>query len=83
MTISYTTIITSLLIKFLKNLLFTKFFFNFVVFFIMAKNIDNEKSEDFLEILKNEDNLSSTIEQKKLFVTTDAWLAQLGSRKNN
>ena len=49
----------------------------------MAKNIDNEKSEDFLEILKNEDNLSSTIEQKKLFVTTDAWLAQLGSRKNN
>ena len=49
----------------------------------MTKNIDNEKNEDFLEILKNEDNLSSKIQQKNLIVTTDAWLAQLGPRKNN
>ena len=46
-------------------------------------NIDNEKNEDFLEILKNEENLSSRIDQKLIFVTTDSWLAQLGSRKNN
>ena len=49
----------------------------------MANNIDNEKNEDFLEILKNEENLSSRIDQKLIFVTTDSWLAQLGSRKNN
>ena len=46
-------------------------------------NIDNEKNEDFLEILKNEENLSSRIDRKLIFVTTDSWLAQLGSRKNN
>ena len=46
-------------------------------------NIDNEKNEDFLEILKNEENLTSRIDQKHIFVTTDSWLAQLGSRKNN
>ena len=46
-------------------------------------NIDNEKNEDFLEILKNEENLTSRIDQKHIFVTTDLWLAQLGSRKNN
>ena len=46
-------------------------------------NIDNEKNEDFLEILKNEENLTSRIDQKNIFVTTDSWLAQLGSRKNN
>ena len=46
-------------------------------------NIDNEKNEDFLEILKNEENLSYRIDQKLIFVTTDSWLAQLGSRKNN
>ena len=49
----------------------------------MPNNIDNEKNEDFLEILKNEENLSSRIDQKLIFVTTDSWLAQLGSRKNN
>ena len=49
----------------------------------MANNIDNEKNEDFLEILKNEENLSYRIDQKLIFVTTDSWLAQLGSRKNN
>ena len=47
----------------------------------MSNNIDNEKNEDFLEILKNEENLSSIIDQKLIFVTTDSWLAQLGSRK--
>ena len=49
----------------------------------MSNNIDNEKNEDFLEILKNEENLSSRFDQKLIFVTTDSWLAQLGSRKNN
>ena len=49
----------------------------------MANNIDNEKNEDFLEILKNEENLTTRIDQKKLFITTDSWLAQLGSRKND
>ena len=49
----------------------------------MINNIDNEKNEEFLEILKNEENLSSIIDQKLIFVTTDSWLAQLGSRKNN
>ena len=49
----------------------------------MVKNVDNEKNEDFLEILKNEENFTSRIVQTNLFVTTDSWLAQLGSRKNN
>ena len=49
----------------------------------MIENIDNEKNEVFLEILKNEENLTSKIDQTKLFVTTDSWLAQLGLRKNN
>ena len=46
-------------------------------------NIDNEKNEDFLEILKNEENFTSRNIQAHLFVTTDSWLAQLGSRKND
>ena len=48
----------------------------------MDKDIDN-KNNDFLEILKNEDNLNSTSDEKILFITTDCWLAQLGARKNN
>jgi len=59
-----------------------KFFFE-MSFILLMNNIDNEKNEDFLEILKNEENLSSRIDQKLIFVTTDSWLAQLGSRKNN
>ena len=47
----------------------------------MSNNIDNEKNEDFLEILKNEENLTTSIDPKKLFITTDSWLAQLGSKK--
>ena len=49
----------------------------------MYKNIDQQKNEDFLEILRNEEKLDSNDEQKVLFITTDIWLAQLGSRKNS
>ena len=49
----------------------------------MYENIDQEKNEEFLEILQNEESLNSKIEQKVLFITTDSWLAQLGSRKNS
>ena len=49
----------------------------------MEKNIDNKKNEDFLEILQNKDGLISKVDQKVLFITTDCWLAQLGSRKNS
>ena len=49
----------------------------------MHENIDQEKNEDFLEILQNEKNLNSKVEQKVLFITTDSWLAQLSSRKNS
>ena len=49
----------------------------------METNIDNEKNEDFLEILQNKEGSISKVEQKVLFITTDSWLAQLGSRKNN
>ena len=49
----------------------------------MDKNIDNEKKEDFLEILNNENNINPKFDQKILFITTDSWLAQLGSRKKN
>ena len=49
----------------------------------MEKNIDNEKNEAFLEILQNDESVNSKIDQKILFITTDSWLAQLGSRKNN
>ena len=49
----------------------------------MDKNIDIKTNEDFLEILNNQENLNSKFDQKILFVTTDSWLAQLGSRRNN
>ena len=49
----------------------------------METNIDNKKNEDFLEILQNEEGLISKVDQKVLFITTDSWLAQLGSRKNS
>ncbi len=47
----------------------------------METNTDNEKNKDFLEILNNQVNLDSKFDQKNLFITTDSWLAQLGSRK--
>ena len=49
----------------------------------MEIDIDNEKNEDFLEILQNEEGLISKVDHKVLFITTDCWLAQLGTRKNN
>ena len=49
----------------------------------MEIDIDNEKNKDFLEILNNQENLDSKFDQKILFITTDSWLAQLGSRKKN
>ena len=49
----------------------------------MEIDIDNEKNEDFLEILQNEEGLISKVDQKVLFITTDSWLAQLGSRKKS
>jgi len=49
----------------------------------MEKNIENEKNEAILEILQNDESFNSKIDQKILFITTDSWLAQLGSRKNN
>jgi hypothetical protein len=49
----------------------------------METDIDNEKNEDFLEILQSEEGLISKVDQKVLFITTDSWLAQLGSRKNS
>ena len=48
----------------------------------MDKNIDN-KNYDFLEILKHEKDSNFKIEHEILFITTDSWLAQLGSRKSN
>ena len=49
----------------------------------MDENIDKEKNESFLEILQNEEGLISKVNQKVLFITTDSWLAQLGTRRNN
>ena len=49
----------------------------------MEIDINNEKNEDFLEILQNDEGLISKVDQKVLFITTDSWLAQLGSRKNS
>ena len=49
----------------------------------MNENTLNEKNEPFLEILQNEEDLISKVDQKVLFITTDSWLAQLGSRKIN
>ena len=49
----------------------------------MSVKLDEEQNESFLEILQNEDGLISKVDQKVLFITTDSWLAQLGSRKNS
>ena len=49
----------------------------------MHENMDQEKSEEFLEILQNEKILNSKIEQNVIFITTDSWLAQLGPRKKS
>ena len=49
----------------------------------MSEKLDKEQNQSFLEVLQNEEGLSSKIEQKTLLVTTDSWLAQLGSRKNS
>ena len=48
----------------------------------MDRNIDI-KNNDFLEILKHEKDSNIKIEHEILFITTDSWLAQLGSRKSN
>tara|TARA_B100000963_G_scaffold343394_1_gene345167 strand:+ start:577 stop:726 length:150 start_codon:yes stop_codon:yes gene_type:complete len=49
----------------------------------MDENIDTEKNEAFLEILQNEESSIAKVDQKVLFITTDSWLAQLGSRRND
>ena len=49
----------------------------------MNEKIDKEKNESFLEVLQNEEGLISKVDQKILFITTDSWLAQLGSRKKS
>ena len=49
----------------------------------MSEKLDKEKNDSFLEILQNEEDLISKVDQKVLFITTDSWLAQLGLRKNN
>ena len=49
----------------------------------MSEKIDKEQNETFLEILQNEEGLISKVDHKVLFITTDSWLAQLGSRRNN
>ena len=43
----------------------------------------NPTASTFLEILQSEEGLISKVDQKVLFITTDSWLAQLGSRKNS
>ena len=49
----------------------------------MNENISNEKNEPFLEILQNEEGLVPKVNKEILFITTDSWLAQLGSRRIN
>ena len=49
----------------------------------MSEKIDKEQNETFFEVLQNEEGLISKVDQKILFITTDSWLAQLGSRKNS
>jgi len=49
----------------------------------MNEKKDKEQSETFVEILQNEEGKISKVDQKVFFTTTDSWLAQLGSRKNN
>ncbi len=49
----------------------------------MIEKLDKEQNDSFLEILQNEEGLISKVDPKVLFITTDSWLAQLGSRKNS
>ena len=49
----------------------------------MDKNIEKDENNVFLEIIQNEENLISKGNQKVIFISTDNWLAQLGSRRNN
>ena len=49
----------------------------------MIEKLDKDQNDSFLEILQNEEGLISKVDQKLLFITTDSWLAQLGSRKNS
>ena len=49
----------------------------------MNEKLDKDQNNSFLEILQNEEGLISKVDQKVLFITTDSWLAQLGSRKNS
>ena len=49
----------------------------------MNNKIDKEKNETILEILQNEEGITSKSDQKVLFITTDSWLAQLSLRKKN
>ena len=49
----------------------------------MSDKFDKEQNEAFLEILQNEEGLISKVDQNIIFITTDSWLAQLGSRKNS
>ena len=49
----------------------------------MSEKLDKEQNDSFLEIIQNEEELISKVGQKVLFITTDSWLAQLGSRKNS
>ena len=49
----------------------------------MNENTLNEKNEPFLEILQNEEGLVPKVNKEILFITTDSWLAQLGSRRIN
>ena len=49
----------------------------------MSEKLDKEQNQSFLEVLQNQEGLITKVDQKFLFITTDSWLAQLGSRKNN
>ena len=49
----------------------------------MSEKLDKEQNDSILEILQNEEGLISKVDQKVLFITTDSWLAQLGTRRNN
>ena len=49
----------------------------------MDKNIEKDENNTFLEIIQNEKNSISKVDQKVLFITTDSWLAQLSSRKKS
>ena len=49
----------------------------------MSEKMDKEQNQTFLEILQNEEGLISKVDHEVLFITTDCWLAQLGSRKSS